>query len=116
MIGTTVMKELNTGYLRSDKSSQSIAEHKDVAVSLISSTIRACKMLLNWQRTTAEVYSEPFQTSKMEFFVKIVNGSKPLTIFVKYSILDVWKGSECASAKDICNKKQLKMQSPEGAL
>ena len=46
MIGTTVMKELNAGYLRSDKSSQSIAEHKDVALSLISSTIRACKMLL----------------------------------------------------------------------
>ena len=29
----------------------------------------------------------------MEFFVKIVNGKKPLTIFAKTSFLDVWLGS-----------------------
>ena len=33
-----------------------------------------------------EVYSEPCQTSKIEF--------KPLTILAKCSILDVWEGSE----------------------
>ena len=32
----------------------------------------------------------------MEFFMEIVNGVKPLGIFVKYSILDIWKGSEDA--------------------
>ena len=31
---------------------------------------------------------------RWSFFAKIVNGSKPLTIFVKNSILDIWRGSE----------------------
>ena len=30
----------------------------------------------------------------MENFAKIVNGWKPLTIFAKHSILDVWQDSE----------------------
>ena len=30
----------------------------------------------------------------MEHFAKIVNGLKPLTIFAKRSILDVWHGCE----------------------
>ena len=30
----------------------------------------------------------------MERFVKIVDAWKPLTIYVKCSILDVWQGSE----------------------
>ena len=34
-----------------------------------------------------EAYSEPYQTSKIEVFAKIV-------IFVKISMLDVWQGSE----------------------
>ena len=42
------------------------------------------------------LYSEPCQTSKMELFLKIINGRKPLTIFAKSSILDVWLGSERA--------------------
>ena len=36
-----------------------------------------------------EGYSEPCQTSKKELFTQIVNGLKPLTIFVKSSISDV---------------------------
>ena len=44
----------------------------------------------------AKAYSEPCQTSKMEFFAKLVKGFKPLTIFVKSSILDVWQSSEYA--------------------
>ena len=36
-----------------------------------------------------ETHSEPYQTCKMELFAKIVNGSKPLTISVRSSILDV---------------------------
>ena len=40
-------------------------------------------------REIAEAYSEPYQTSKMERFAKIVNGFQPLTIFGKRSILDV---------------------------
>ena len=32
---------------------------------------------------SAEAYSGPCQTSKMELFVNIINGLKPLTIFTK---------------------------------
>ena len=35
-----------------------------------------------------------------ERFAKIVNGFYPLTIFGKYSILDVWQGSEYSSELD----------------
>ena len=38
---------------------------------------------------SAERYLEPSQTSEMDLFTKTVNGLKPLTIFVKRSILDV---------------------------
>ena len=34
-------------------------------------------------------YSELYQTSKMEFFAKIVHKLRPLTIFAKNSILDL---------------------------
>ena len=47
-----------------------------------------------------DVYSQPCQTSKMENFVKIVNGYKPLTIFAKPSILDVSQVSEYTSGID----------------
>ena len=36
------------------------------------------------------MYSEPSQTPRKELFVKIVTGWKPLTIFAKSSILDIW--------------------------
>ena len=35
-------------------------------------------------------HSGPRQIHKMEHFAKIVNGLKPLTIFAKSSIIDVW--------------------------
>ena len=38
--------------------------------------------------------------SKMKCFAKIVNGWKLLTIFAKLFILDVWQGSEYASANN----------------
>ena len=37
-----------------------------------------------------KVYSEPCEISKIELYEKIVNGEKPLTIFSKSSILNVW--------------------------
>ena len=43
------------------------------------------------------VCSEQGQTSKMEYFAKVVNGWKPLTISLKSSILDVWQGAKYAS-------------------
>ena len=46
----------------------------------------------------SEAYSEPSQKPKMERFVKIFDRWKPLIIFGKCSILDVWLGSEYASA------------------
>ena len=42
----------------------------------------------------SEAYSEPYQISKMEFFAKIFNGLKLLTVFAKISILDIWQGFE----------------------
>ena len=44
-------------------------------------------MLVVWN--IAETYSEPSQTSKVEFFVIIVNDGKLLSIFAKKSILNV---------------------------
>ena len=49
------------------------------------------------KKRVSEAHPEPSQTSKMEFFVKIVNGLNPLTIFGKSSMLDVRLCSECAS-------------------
>ena len=40
-------------------------------------------------KSASEAYSEKYQTSKMERFVKTVNGVKLLIIFAKRSILDV---------------------------
>ena len=45
----------------------------------------------------AEAYSEPSRISKMKVFAKIIDGSHPLTILTKISILDVRLGSENAS-------------------
>ena len=35
---------------------------------------------MNWLSLEAEAYSEPSQITKIERFVKIVDGSEPLTI------------------------------------
>ena len=43
-----------------------------------------------------EAYSEPSQTSEMELFAEIDNSIRPLTIFAKSSILNIWLGSEYA--------------------
>ena len=42
----------------------------------------------------------------MERFAKVVNGWKLLIIFAKRSILDVWQGSEYASAGKALKYKQ----------
>ena len=36
-----------------------------------------------------EAYLEPFQTSKMDCFAKIVNGFRMLIIFTEHPVLDV---------------------------
>ena len=43
-----------------------------------------------------EAYSEPCQTSKIEFIAKILDRFQSLATCVKCSILDVWQGSEYA--------------------
>ena len=45
-----------------------------------------------------EAYPEPYQTSKMDCFVKIVNGLNLVTFFVRHSVLNVWQGSKYISA------------------
>ena len=42
-------------------------------------------------------YSELCQTLKMELVTKVDNVFKPLTIFAKRSILDIWQGSDYVS-------------------
>ena len=42
-------------------------------------------------------YSELCQTLKMELVTKVDNIFKPLTIFAKRSILDIWQGSDYVS-------------------
>ena len=46
-------------------------------------------MFFFWNQGYLEASSEPYQTSEMELFVKIVNGLKPVTIFVKSFIFGV---------------------------
>ena len=46
----------------------------------------------------ADVYPEPGLICKVENIAKIVNGKKQLTIFEKFSILNVWQVSKYASA------------------
>ena len=53
--------------------------------------IRTHKAVYAGGRYTKE-YSKLCQIYKMEFFTKIVNGFKPLTIVERNSILDVWQG------------------------
>ena len=54
---------------------------------------------LSWKNLT-DTYLEIGQTSMMERFAKIiVDGFQLLTIFAKFSILDLSYGSDCASVK-----------------
>ena len=48
-----------------------------------------------------EAYSEPCKRSKMEHFAKMFNLWKPLIIFAKRSILDVWKHSKYAFSNSL---------------
>ena len=55
----------------------------------------SCVSLLEPQQSNLsnlETYLEPYQTSKMGCFAKIVNGKKLLTFFVKHCILNIWQG------------------------
>ena len=45
-----------------------------------------------------EAFSKSCKRSMMEIFVKTINTWKPLTIFAKCSILDVWQVFEYASS------------------
>ena len=58
-----------------------------------------------WEAPISAAYSEPCQTSKTEFFAKMVNGLQQLIIFTKSSILAVWQSSKYASG--FCRKPPL---------
>ena len=47
------------------------------------------RLIIIQRKTSAETYSAPSQTSKMELFAEIVYGFQQLTDFTKSSILDV---------------------------
>ena len=49
-----------------------------------------------------EAYSEPFLTSVMKYFAKIVNSEKPLTIFAKRFIFNVGQGYKYVSVMHAC--------------
>ena len=55
---------------------------------LVTSVLRFA--FLPYYRRCVEAYSEFSQTSKMEFFTKIVTYFQPLHIFAKRYIIDVW--------------------------
>ena len=57
-----------------------------------------------------EVYWKRSQTSNMKLFVKIINDFYPLAIFAKSFILDVGRGSECASDFWFLMKSQQSIQ------
>ena len=62
---------------------------------LMQTFLKCCKVSKYYvQDCGTESYSEPFQTSKMELFTKIVNEVKLLTNFAKIIILDLCQGSE----------------------
>ena len=50
-----------------------------------------------------KAYSEPCQTSKIKCMAKIVKDFKPLSIFTKRFILDIWQGSEYSSVHQTLN-------------
>ena len=60
-----------------------------------------------------EVYSEPSQISKTEYFLKIINDWKPLTIFAKSIVLDVWLSSKYGVKYLVRNETQLKKKEEE---
>ena len=60
---------------------------------------QAASLILKEREKLTDLQSS--QTSKMELFAKIVNGWKPLFIFTKGSILDLWLGSEYTSEQII---------------
>ena len=58
-------------------------------------------------RPNLKTYSESCQKCNMELFVEIFNDfQKALTIFTKRPILDVWQGSEYASATFSSSERQ----------
>ena len=48
--------------------------------------------------TWKEAYSDPWKTSEVELFAKLVNNWKPIIVCTRNSVLDVWNISEHASA------------------
>ena len=60
--------------------------------------------------SSSEGYSELCRKYKMELFAKLVKGWKPLTIFAKSFILDVWQGSEYDPNHDLLSSLFLNPQ------
>ena len=52
-----------------------------------------------------DAYSEPRQTSKVEYFANIVNGLSLFTFFAERSILDVYQSFDYASVINIKTSK-----------
>lgn len=59
-------------------------------------------LIICWNLLLKDLSLTRYQTSKKEFFAKIVNAWNLLTIFAKRSILGVWQVSEYASVTGFC--------------
>ena len=70
--------------------------YRSWAVALMVWTMIDFSHLIKNIMVTTESHPEPSQTSKVELFAKIINGSKSLIVFARSSILDDWFGSEYA--------------------
>ena len=63
---------------------------------MVEKALRVYLLGWNWskEQEVAEAYAKPCQTSKVERFAEMVNGSTMLTVFAKHSLLNVCQSSE----------------------
>ena len=78
-------KKLRKAKIKTSKGKKIILQCRDADAELSKWPIKTCVC----NKGKKEAYSEPCQTSKMELFVKIVDGGCQLAKFAKSSILDV---------------------------
>ena len=63
---------------------------------MVEKALRVYVLGWNWskEQELAEAYTKPCQTSKVECFAEMVNGSTMLTVFAKHFLLNVCQSSE----------------------
>ena len=70
------------------------------------------KISLKFWAETRPVFTVPCETSVMEPNLKIVNGYKALTTFVKNSMIDVYQGPKYSSSGNATYQLTLTIETP----